>query len=108
MTGKIAAAKFYFASAISDSMTVGAAGEHNFKVFRGQYLVSRNQGGSFVDTDPNACARKCLDNPLCLSFDAGVIGSPNEGKCYISHDNTATVAGEELRLSSWYNYYERL
>eukprot|EP00055_Hartaetosiga_balthica_P013827 m.72737 g.72737 ORF g.72737 m.72737 type:complete len:1754 (-) comp8396_c1_seq1:31-5292(-) len=108
--GTISVSRLYPNSVISvsDSPSTSVAGPPYFSVTRSRYIPGQNQGGAFRSgVSIEDCARKCLTNTLCKSFDAGVQSSSQEGSCFLGYVKNGD-AGVVLAESVLFNYYEKL
>ena len=94
---------------LQDAPSVSLAGPPFFSVQTGKYIPGENQGGAFrTGVSADECARRCLDDALCLSFDAGTVGLSQEGACYLSYISESSSTQAVVVASPLFNYYERL
>jgi hypothetical protein len=53
------------------------------------------------------CRERCFAMSICNSFDAGVVGTAREGRCFISSQTIETQPGSMIS-SALYDYYQRV
>ena len=79
--------------------------------FPNTYFRGSNAAGTYLeDVDhktPEECARLCLDDAGCKAFDSGVIGQFQQGDCFLSYDNRATLRAVDVVAISQLNLYEK-
>ncbi|EGD75905.1 chitin-binding protein [Salpingoeca rosetta] len=94
---------------LADAPSVSLASPPYFSVLPAHYIPGQNQGGAYREgVSLEACARMCLDDALCLSFDAGTVGGSMEGSCFLSYVAAGDTGATALVESSLFAYYERL
>lgn len=100
------------AAEIDDCDVLADHALYSFKPFPQHYLAGSNGAGIFLeDSDhktPEECARACLDDAGCKSFDAGVIDQHQAGDCFLSYDDRETIFPGYFREVSQLSYYERI
>eukprot|EP00928_Gymnodinium_smaydae_P007819 TRINITY_DN1279_c0_g2_i3.p1 TRINITY_DN1279_c0_g2~~TRINITY_DN1279_c0_g2_i3.p1 ORF type:complete len:756 (+),score=115.66 TRINITY_DN1279_c0_g2_i3:69-2336(+) len=74
--------------------------------FVGMGISGYNDLGSFAVSEPTTCAQKCLQVPMCKSFDHGSRGKV-AGECWLSTANRES-AGSAYTQWKLYDYYERV
>eukprot|EP00043_Microstomoeca_roanoka_P014249 m.140633 g.140633 ORF g.140633 m.140633 type:complete len:1712 (+) comp15967_c0_seq1:231-5366(+) len=94
---------------LAQAPSVMLAGPPFFSVQPNRYIPGQNQGGAYrTGITVEECARKCLDDALCLSFDAGTPGGSQEGACFLSYIKAGPSGTTALATSSLFVYYEKL
>ncbi|EGD75577.1 hypothetical protein PTSG_06646 [Salpingoeca rosetta] len=82
-----------------------------FTKLSNMYIKESNQGGEFLEDADHMtveeCARRCLDDAGCKSFDAGAVSDFQEGDCFLSYDNPDTAAPSRVRSISQLDLYVR-
>ena len=85
----------------------------------GCYIEGLDDGGRFLnDLDnsgrsPEVCAQACLNDPNCISFDAGKVveGNPRLDDCYLSYDDRSSERVKANALfkcnSPQFDYFEK-
>jgi hypothetical protein len=102
IVGEIRRLLFYPSLLVADPAIT--EGLERFSKTERRYVAGRNEGGEFTSGVPLAdCVTRCLQDPLCQSFDAGRLGTAFTGACFVSH---TTQLNGTLRISEAYDYYE--
>ncbi|EDQ86706.1 uncharacterized protein MONBRDRAFT_10710 [Monosiga brevicollis MX1] len=83
-----------------------------FRRYAHHYIAGANAGGVRMDTvdhvTPEECAKLCLADAGCKSFDAGVVGQFQEGDCMLSYDSKDTTSPGAFQPISQLDHYERV
>eukprot|EP00045_Choanoeca_perplexa_P018112 m.278826 g.278826 ORF g.278826 m.278826 type:complete len:2990 (+) comp17719_c0_seq2:308-9277(+) len=97
--------------AASDCSVNASSPLFQFQKFPNSFLAGNNAGGGFIEEVDHKtveeCAKLCLADAGCKSFDAGVPSLFQAGDCFLSYDNRATVPKASFRSISQLDYYER-
>jgi hypothetical protein len=73
-----------------------------------RYMSLNNDLGEFYDVvSPTQCRERCFAIPNCNSFDAGVVGTAREGRCFLSSQTIETQPGA-MTYNALYDYYQRV
>eukprot|EP00056_Hartaetosiga_gracilis_P013779 m.231170 g.231170 ORF g.231170 m.231170 type:complete len:2548 (-) comp13897_c1_seq1:104-7747(-) len=90
---------------ISTSSALG-----QFKVYPYQWLTTDSFGGYFLESVDHVtleeCAQLCLNDAGCKGFNGGVVGTIQDGDCFLTYSNIAIAGESNLRSIEQLSYFE--
>jgi hypothetical protein len=108
LTGSVAMARVYPGATSIPNGGFPEQADWAFFKHPGLYMSLNNDLGEFFEGVSVAeCRARCFAIPNCMSFDAGVVGTAREGRCFFS-SQTIETQPSFMTSSPLYDFYQRV